>query len=79
MKRATQTDGPQCGDVCPTEKEKELEKEMGSQDHQSVTLTLSPLSSPSSSLAVGHHSVQCDDNDVQCVVWRKEVSVSGTA
>lgn len=79
VKRATQTDGPQCGDVCPTEKEKEWEKERWSQDHLSVTLTLSPLFSLSSSLAEGHHSAQTGDKDVQCAFWRKEVSVSTTA
>ncbi|CAB1460268.1 unnamed protein product [Pleuronectes platessa] len=54
VRRATQTDRLQCGDVCPTEKEEEWEEERGSQDHLSVALTLShpvsPLSSPSSSL-----------------------------
>lgn len=75
VKRATQTDGPQCGDVCPTEKEKEADKERWSQDHLSVTLGLSPLSSLSSSLAEGHHSAQSSDKDSQCAFWRKEASV----
>ena len=78
VKRATQTDGPQCGDVCPTEKEKECQKEGWSQDHLSVALALSPLSS-FSSLWQRVTIQPKQDKDVQCAFWRKEVSVSTTA
>lgn len=46
VKRPTHADGPQCRNVCPTEKEKAREEESVSQGHLSVTLALSPFLFP---------------------------------
>lgn len=71
VRRATLTDVPQCGDVCPTEKEDEREKERWSQGHLRVAPAPSAFSSFSSSLAKDHHSARDADKDVLCALRRK--------
>lgn len=74
VKRATQTDGPQCGDVWPTEKEEECKKErkMESGPPECHPGSVCPPSSLSSSLAEDRHSAQASDKDFQCAFWRKK-------